>query len=641
MPHSVDPNIAAKFGMRPMQTPPLAAPLAPPQPPAPIQFYAGAAPEQFRAAQTHSPAPVQPVLAMPRAATASANQPVLAMPRAATASANSLGVPRAATASANSLPSSIFIAGTTLTKEDVRLMELRHAEALDELRTQLQAERERSREQSTLLREMTAELDSARSRIHRSNAAMHDRDSRTAELSQQVESLTTILAAAEKDRDDARAELKQAKRAATAATEESSSLREEVQETRRVAAADAKEVAQLRTLVQKQEKEVSQVREHYDVAVKEGGAQLAELDQCHDKLAQQKRVWEAMAAALERMKSDLSTAEADLLRVQQTQSAAVISTHSVMREHATDLASLICTVRDLRCAVQLTGAGLADEQAPAWDDVLAKLQALAVSAPPTEPPDTPYLRRLAALVDAGSDGGTEIDVDELRKEVQLLRGQQAKDDLKNGQSLSKLETAARCLREAAAATIGAVRSLGGEVVAVQRRAASASEEAAAVELRCAPALERVPLLERELEETRRAVAAAQARASEEADKARLAGTQSDGVVAELRARAAEAEQRRDAAECERERMKAFMSRLPLRRTGSGSAAASSSPLQRRHSNESCASSAAGSRAAPLSAAGSARGRADAAVAAAAAIVRDSPRSRPSASASGSEFGSVP
>lgn len=226
-----------------------------------------------------------------------------------------------------------------------------------------------------------------------------------------------------------------------------------------------------------------------------------------------------------------------------------------------------------------------------WQERAAALARIADAPPPAEPPPaTPYLRRLAALVDAEHQAdvadddtgsptrrrrGGSIDIAALRLELQALREAARREEEGHGAvaTFDSLRAACATLRGCAAFAAGAARACGTDATALQRRASAAIGAAAAAEERFAPALHQLSRMEEELAMGQRDAGAMKVLLDRE--RGRAGDLQRRHGAMEEEARCAREEAAREASSCsalrrerddavfERDRMREFMSRLRI------------------------------------------------------------------------------
>ena len=329
-------------------------------------------------------------------------------PRAGSASGRTFS---SETRSMNPTCPAIFIPGTTMTKEDVDLLETRYESQLADSRAHIIELDEQVHEQGQLIRDLTHELERFRGREETSIHEQRGMSAQRMELASQNESLQTLLDSCEK-------ELIEKEKSVDKLKLQNRELADLLEQTRGNLEAETSEANLLRTEVQRLDFEISESKLQLDHAA---GVQRSHdlYKATHDKFTKEGSLSSQLASSVDLLKTELQDAEQRIIDIEKTRIREIQSIHKSQVSLIDTISEIMRSVRELSSnAVDTpTERVTGDEE---WlknvQSMREALQFIDVAAP------TPYLKKIASLTAHGNLSG--VDLVTLKEEIEAIQRSQ-------------------------------------------------------------------------------------------------------------------------------------------------------------------------------------------------------------------------
>eukprot|EP01064_Diplonema_japonicum_P025841 TRINITY_DN37276_c0_g1_i1.p1 TRINITY_DN37276_c0_g1~~TRINITY_DN37276_c0_g1_i1.p1 ORF type:complete len:567 (+),score=155.99 TRINITY_DN37276_c0_g1_i1:37-1737(+) len=321
---------------------------------------------------------------------------------------------------------SIFIPGTTITKEDIDIMTMRYEAEIEQLKIEANEMQIDLTEQAGLVRELTQELDMNKSRETRLRNETMQKDQSKSEYEKQVAALSALLEASEK-------ELVTRGKTQEAAVKENVELKSKLSAAEADLQTESKEADMLRTKVQQlegqlrqQEAEIGNVRAVLD-SQQEETAMLSRANglykATHTRYVKEGQLASQLAETVEALKREVSESESRLTNFQKDKSA---ETKTLLREQQDEIGSLLalsCTVEELTATTST--ATIKVNNTEEWQRCVEQLREIANAN--HDAINTPHLKMLAAMTEGGTSG-SGINLVALKKEIEAIQSSGANKD---------------------------------------------------------------------------------------------------------------------------------------------------------------------------------------------------------------------
>eukprot|EP01059_Diplonema_ambulator_P030460 TRINITY_DN5220_c0_g2_i1.p1 TRINITY_DN5220_c0_g2~~TRINITY_DN5220_c0_g2_i1.p1 ORF type:complete len:574 (+),score=231.37 TRINITY_DN5220_c0_g2_i1:103-1824(+) len=324
---------------------------------------------------------------------------------------------------------SIFIPGTTITKEDIDLMTMRYESEIEQLRIELSESQGQVMEQAALVRELTHELDKVKTREARLKNETVQKDQSNGAYEKKIAALSALLDASEKE---LVARGKEADRLKT----ENIELKTKLATVEADLQAEAKEADTLRARVQQmeteqrsQDNEMKNIKSVLDKQQEES-AKLSRVNglykATHGMYLKEGHLAAQLAETVESLKKEVTESRSQLCNLQSDRLSDVKALLKEQTDELNTVIALSTTVEELVSATTLPQTIRARGNMDEWRRCVADLKDTVTSKKEL---DTPHLKMLAAMNEMNAEG-RGIDLTALKREIEALQSSSARDDVR-------------------------------------------------------------------------------------------------------------------------------------------------------------------------------------------------------------------
>ncbi|KAJ9450304.1 hypothetical protein DIPPA_16294 [Diplonema papillatum] len=454
----------------------------------------------------------------------------------------------------------IFLPGTTMTREDVELLHLRHSSFVEQAaaeRSELEAQLS---EQAGLIDDLTAELERVRTREARLLGSTQLVDTESSKVSDRLQTTTDLLLENE-------AELVSKTSEIDRLLEANRELRIDVERQRADLDAETCETDALRNELHDARSELEDLRGKMTELNKECSS-LHEVNALykatHEKFIKEGQLSCQLAITVESLKKEVSSTERKMLGLQDDRVAAAKS----IAEDAQDFAGFLLPVmqagKDL-AAARLASRGTDDPGSIVraspdfdWESAVRTLQSLQQKRVEVT---APHLQDLANMVQAaGSAAESNLDLTVLRREIEALQNDDRASNEKTANAFAEhAKDIRRQMKHALRGCAAEMQTAASMAQQYEKAVRELNEDLAAFEERQEPLLAQTRRLGDEL--TRLQREAGEKHASLMRDQAAL--QEADYRIESLEAAEDLLKERLRELESENSRMKTFMAKLQI------------------------------------------------------------------------------
>eukprot|EP01063_Lacrimia_lanifica_P031757 TRINITY_DN5301_c0_g1_i10.p1 TRINITY_DN5301_c0_g1~~TRINITY_DN5301_c0_g1_i10.p1 ORF type:complete len:626 (+),score=241.10 TRINITY_DN5301_c0_g1_i10:84-1961(+) len=458
----------------------------------------------------------------------------------------------------------IFVPGTTITKEDVEILNMRYAADMEEANAEIAELTEQLNGQRALTKELTTELERTRTREKSILRTTKHAEEHKAESGKQLEAVSALLEATERELIAKTNDLLKVR-------EENDILAGQLARVKDDLEAECREGDMLRSRFQKQEGEIESAKntlasqqKQTDELMKVNGLYKA----THEKYVKEGQLASQLITTVETLKREVTEAEARMIELQNARVNEARALLGDLKDGVNVLIPLLVGVKELSAAQDAVRGGVQSPQAHRerqYEECFSKLRE-AASAELLVEVKTPALANLASIVgDAkspGSDPGaiTGIDIPSLKRELEAMQQNVGKDAQEaNAKNLLVLRDVCRKMSEVLSVCVGEVQTAHSQQTQEIKHMMTLQDQISRENEKNGPLLEQLERLGAELSRWQKEAGTAQARLEHEVTSNRDI-KEAHGA---MEYREKDLLRRLEAAQLENERMKTFMAKLQI------------------------------------------------------------------------------